>query len=1006
MKKIKYRLGLDLGSNSIGWAMLELNEDNEPIKIFRTGVRIFSDGRNPKNKEPLTIARRIARGQRRRRDRYLRRHYSLLRFLRKKDLMPSSPDKAEELKKLDPYHLRARALDEQLPSHELGRLLINLSRRRGFKSNRKALGNSDEKGKNNIRITELDKAIADSGSRTLGEYLFSLRQKGEMVRFRAESKFYPSRKQYEDEFNLIKINQGNGFLSEDDWNIVFRKIFFQRPLAPQEPGFCRFKASEGKKRARLALFSTQEFLMLQDLNNLKIITPDGHKKRLTQDEHNKLKIKLRTLNDLALSDVKLKILKYSDDYGLNFESSFKDKIVGNKVSKLLSGKKYFGKKWFDFSIQEKDQIVEMLIDSDDEVVEKNIRSKFDYLSEEQIKNLILLELSNFPAGYGAFCEELYQELIEQMDSEERPLYHQALENLGISHSDFRPSELRDSLPYYGELLHDSVVKREMKSLTANEEEKKFGIIANPTVHVGLNQLRKVVNRLMKFYGRPYEINIELARDFGLSKEGYDKLDKLQRDNKKRNDRIRQTLSEFSRKYHLEINRENIEKYKLWEELSKNELERCCPYSGEVISLSKLFSAEVEIDHILPISKTFDDSLSNKIICITSQNRIKRGRPPFEAFGSDQDKYIDILQRIKSLPLNKQWRFEKDAMSRFEQDNSFIARQLNDTRYLSRTAKRYLLAICPKINTTRGMLTAKVRDQWNLNSVLSNDNEKNRSDHRQHAVDALIIGVLDEKLLWKASKHTKENLDKFKISQPWGSFFEDVKNSVHSIVVSHKIDHGFQGAIFEESNYGAIKPRNNEEAEYNLVIRKSLDVITAGQVEEIRDQKIKNLLQEYSEKHGGDKNSINAFKSDFNIKSVRVLIKDKSAVLLKKKKTTRSVIPAENILITLWRNPDGSSVITSLSSCEAYQGVSKKPHPFSKKICDLYKGDCVELEEKGVTRLYLVTSISPSDSNKKITLMELFKSVDKKKLNRAFSYLKKGEIRKIHIDEIGNVNSCK
>ena len=106
----KYRLGLDLGTNSVGWATLDLDKNNEPLKIIASGVRIFSDGREPKTGEPLAVARRISRGMRRRRDRFLSRKKTLMNYLIQINLMPQDEISRKKLELLNPYELRTKAL--------------------------------------------------------------------------------------------------------------------------------------------------------------------------------------------------------------------------------------------------------------------------------------------------------------------------------------------------------------------------------------------------------------------------------------------------------------------------------------------------------------------------------------------------------------------------------------------------------------------------------------------------------------------------------------------------------------------------------------------------------------------------------------------------------------------------------------------------------------------------------------------------------------------------------
>lgn len=170
------RLGLDIGTNSIGWWLYGL-KNGRIARVIDGGVRIFSDGRDPKSGASKAVDRRTARAMRRRRDRYLRRRASLMRKLSASGLMPADPAEAKALELLDPYELRARALDEALPPHHLGRALFHLNQRRGFKSNRKTDRGDNESGKIKDATARLDWAIQDAGARTYGEFLHQRRTK-------------------------------------------------------------------------------------------------------------------------------------------------------------------------------------------------------------------------------------------------------------------------------------------------------------------------------------------------------------------------------------------------------------------------------------------------------------------------------------------------------------------------------------------------------------------------------------------------------------------------------------------------------------------------------------------------------------------------------------------------------------------------------------------------------------------------------------------------------------
>jgi len=198
---------------------------------------------------------------------------------------------------------------------------------------------------------------------------------------------------------------------------------------------------------------------------------------------------------------------------------------------------------------------------------------------------------------------------------------------------------------------------------------------------------------------------------------------------------------------------NRQLLKLWEELNPGDpLNRRCVYSGTVITPTMLFSGAVDIDHILPWSRTLDDSLANRILCTREANREKRNFAPAEV-PSWADRYEEILERAQHLPPNKRWRFARDAMERFEKERDFLDRQLTDTQYLARLAHDYLGVLYPDeevdgdgvvarrnhIVVVTGRLTELLRRKWGLNGILPDHNFsdptkiKNRKDHRHHAI---------------------------------------------------------------------------------------------------------------------------------------------------------------------------------------------------------------------------------------------------------------------------------
>lgn len=185
---MKWRLGLDLGTNSTGWAAFKLMkapEDNSRSicsNLLDLGVRIFHESRKPSSNgrvgECLAVQRRIARGMRRNRDRTLNRYQKLMRLLIESGLMPKESTERLLLKELNPYQMRALAVEKEILPFELGRALLHLGKRRGFKANRKINTDEKEAGKIKEGIGELQSALQGT---TLGQFLRARYQEGPLL---------------------------------------------------------------------------------------------------------------------------------------------------------------------------------------------------------------------------------------------------------------------------------------------------------------------------------------------------------------------------------------------------------------------------------------------------------------------------------------------------------------------------------------------------------------------------------------------------------------------------------------------------------------------------------------------------------------------------------------------------------------------------------------------------------------------------------------------------------
>ncbi|MEK7773029.1 MAG: type II CRISPR RNA-guided endonuclease Cas9, partial [Deltaproteobacteria bacterium] len=239
-------------------------------------------------------------------------------------------------------------------------------------------------------------------------------------------------------------------------------------------------------------------------------------------------------------------------------------------------------------------------------------------------------------------------------------------------------------------------------------------ITNPLVTAALFQLRKVVNGLIRVYGPFSRIRVELVRDLKNSRERRQEIMWEQRKNERRNEDAARRLEED---FGISApGPDHILRYKLWEEC-----EHQCPYTGRAISKEALFSEDIEVEHIIPYSRSLDDSYMNKTLCFTSENRVKENKIPFEFYGHDEERWNGLLLRAKKLPEKKQDRFYLK-----EAPDDFITRQLNDTAYIAREVRALLEKTAGKNNVqvAVGQSTASLRRLWGLNTVLGVNGEKN------------------------------------------------------------------------------------------------------------------------------------------------------------------------------------------------------------------------------------------------------------------------------------------
>ena len=831
---MSYRLGLDLGTNSIGWAAIKLDADGEPCGVLDIGVRVFPDGRTPSNRSQkgpsLAVERRLARGARRRRDRYEQRRSNLLQALITCGLMPTDHDERQQLTSLDPYVLRAKVLDDPLPRHELGRALFHLNQRRGFKSNRKTDSAKKEQSGGKKRdpkaeMSALRKRIEASRADTLGKFLAPRRAKAQPVRGRPGEGLYPDRDLYEAEFDKIrKAQKPHQALSAAQWDTLHDIIFRQRPLKPQLVGKCTRDPARDPDdaegfRCPWAHPLAQRFRIWQEVRNLEIRETGLGSRCLSKEEGDQVAQALIQQNTVSFARIR-KLLHLNSGSYFNLESQKRKHLLGDETAAKLAHKDILGKTWRKLPLDQQIEIVERLLDEkeeDKDVIEwlTTRHAELDRAAAEHVVGALL------PAGHCRLGLRAIRKILPCMKAGQN--YPDAAKAAGYDHARLPSGELSPTgrLPYYGEWLKDHLAGSGKEQ---DPPEKRWGRYPNPTVHVGLNQLRRVVNALIAEYGRPDQVVIELVRDLKLSKKRRDELDKDQAANQAKNEQRDKEL----RKLGLDTDYDNRLKLRLWKELNpENALDRRCPFTGEVIGKHRLFfSGEVEVEHLIPWADSWDDSAANKVVCLRKANQVKGQQTPHEAFGETPE-WDSIRQRAAKLPREKQWRFAPDARQRFERQRGFLARQLNETGWLARLAKEYLAAVVPQnnIRVSPGRLTAMIRAKWRLNYLLPGphgSDAKNRTDHRHHAIDAFVVALTNRSLLNRMSRTYDATRAKITVPPPWDGFREELQYRLDCLIVSHKPDRGTPGQASKNAErLSKFKKRKDIKAVRDPGLRKEL-----------------------------------------------------------------------------------------------------------------------------------------------------------------------------------------
>lgn len=768
-----YRLGLDVGIKSVGWCVLECDENGEPIQINALNSRIFDAAEQPKTGASLAEPRRNARGLRRR----IRRKSFRLERIRKLfsengiELFETQDDLIclkDEYKNLDVVKLRSDALDKKLTEAEFARVLYSLARHRGFKSNKREGAKDSDEGKLLGSIRKSEEEMRESGMRTRGEQLYKkYLMEGKPVHNKGgDYSMCVSRDILVKEIELLFEKQkefGNNFATDKNKE-KYLDIFLSQRNFDEGPGKgSQYTGSHDVKKCEIyrdedvaakGTYTSEWATIYQKINNLSIIC-GGDRRRLSNEER-QIAVELAKKVEKVTYKAFRKAIKLDDDYRFS-ALNYSEKKKRNK-------KKNEGESESD--VVEINDVVDSLAceDKGDFITAKNSNKIVKALNDNLKSDIELIdEIAEICTKYKS--ENLFRNAIAESKIIGGRLDEETIEKLskidmkGYGHLSLHV--LREILPYLeeGMVYSDAMQKAGHNHSEHNFEKQKFlgtkevydaiGGVTSPVVKRALSQTVKVIDAVIRQYGSPYAINIELARDMSMTKDERDKLKKENDARAAKNEAIRENIA----KLNAMPNSTNVLKYKLYEEQDHK-----CAYSMETLDINHLFEdGYYEIDHIIPYSRSFDDSFNNKVLVLKRENQNKRNSTPveyFERIGRDYDEVLAFWKAVYQKRNRKKLEFlQKKEINESEWKN----RALNDTRYASRMLanliKDYLLFDekskdkYGRVETVKGAITSYLRRFWGVQKIRE-DGDKH------HAVDAAIIACVTPKTKNKIERYNQ------------------------------------------------------------------------------------------------------------------------------------------------------------------------------------------------------------------------------------------------------------
>ena len=822
MKRV---LGLDLGSSSIGWAVVEehskeiISESciSDKDKIVAIGSRIiplstdestqFSKGQALTKNADRTKSRTQRKGY----DRYQLRRALLLEKLAQLGMYNGETLK---LSKLELWGLRAKAVHEQISLLELGRVLSHINQKRGYRTVKADYGDKKQ-GAYVSNVLERHKEINEQGF-TIGEFMYN----GLKIdpAFRCKERIFP-RIAYMEEFDAIMSCQKEFYpevlTDETIAHIRDYIIFHQRPLKSCKHlvGRCslerHFMNCNGQLKdcsPKVAPRTSPLFQVCkiwESINNLVIYNKTNDVLHISLEQKQAIFAFMNKHEKLKANDLKTLLGIKSKEW--QFGKAVGNGLQGNTTycaieKALAKHKEYIHLLNFDLVCDSKEvvnvetgEIVEIkVIDatfekqplyelwhvlysiSNIDELKETLKNKFKITDESVIVNLCQIDFVK--AGYSNKSSRAIRKVLPYM---------------------------QDGMQYFDAKImagYNDVTLTKEQNMTREIAEKllpiKKGELRQPVVEKILNQLVNLVNALMHEHGRFDEIRVELARELKQNKEERESATKAMARNQKQNEEIAERIQ---KEYGLTPTRSRIQKYKMWEES-----EHICIYCGKTVSAKEfLLGFGVEVEHIIPRSVIFDDSFANKVCSCSECNKEKNNRTAFDYMKTknegDFTAYIERINDLAERGKISNTKRKKLLMPASELPTDFIERQLRESQYIAKKAKEILQTICPNVYSTSGSITDFLRHLWGWDEVLHTLNFRRyqaagltemvereidgkkveveriagwskRMDHRHHAIDALTIACTKQGYIQRIN-----NLSSLK-DVSFSSFYDEKQHS--------------------------------------------------------------------------------------------------------------------------------------------------------------------------------------------------------------------------------------